>query len=1064
MDEPKNAAKRQVLRYWWMLELFSPQKIPKMTPRAPLSADIQVREWKPGEPLPWEKLTKPPKPLGKTLRVWQHTMYLGVYNLEAIYERLHKAFTDDMDAYDERLEGKSACAGILVDQEGRLNVGSSVLSSALWAIGRIENPGPENPQWADGFTDAQENFDGMVASFDAERNENDEGQHSPLDEESISRLLNISHKASGVGGIAELAAMHVIIETKAVSKKRAGEADADFLNSFFLDELKAVEACDDYGEALTTYLSEDALIDTERRIDIEKRLDVVDEGVLIRYLPKGRWPSNPEHSLALSQQFAVNQALSILAPKYGLMGVNGPPGTGKTTMLRDVLAGNVVERARRLAQLKQPIDAFTSETRRWNYGDYDVRVRQLKPELVGFEMVVASANNAAVENVTTEIPAHTAIHSTWHSDADYFADLASLVLSRTKNDEEAKDASSQAWGLVAARLGNKRNRSDFRSAFWFGDCDSKQVQDSLEDTVHGMLARLKRWRDNADKPKNWQIACAEYLQAEQCVNELIASREHAEERCNNLKEAASREQELKAILSRLTSDAQEAENGACSYQSTVKDAEAARAYAEKLYRRQKSVKPGLWESVTSLGRSTKEWRSKLNALNETLSAAELDERNVTAHSNKLEYNAAQLTFQIEAHRIELTRAQEALTQLRADCDVDEERYGIRYPGEKWTGDVRQLHAPWLDKELNLARSKLFLAAMQLHQDFLANTAREMISGLGAAVDVIAGMYPHDLEPEKLLAAWQTFFLAVPMVSTTFASLGRMFGNIGCEAIGWLFIDEAGQASPQYAVGGIWRAQRVVAVGDPLQLQPVVTIPQKAERDIAKAYGVSSTWLPPQASVQTLADRAALIGTYFPQGDDRLWVSAPLTVHRRCDNPMFKLCNEIAYNNIMVHSVHRANEPMWEEIEPSFWADEPARTRGSHLQENQIRRLERALKYLHGKDIAMTDIIAISPFREVADRLSSLSHNYPGLRAGTIHTAQGREAPVVILVLGGDPERRGAKDWASMTVNLVNVAVSRAQRRLYVIGDRDEWMKHNYFRQLSKVLPVKGQLSELPEGS
>jgi superfamily I DNA and/or RNA helicase len=337
----------------------------------------------------------------------------------------------------------------------------------------------------------------------------------------------------------------------------------------------------------------------------------------------------------------------------------------------------------------------------------------------------------------------------------------------------------------------------------------------------------------------------------------------------------------------------------------------------------------------------------------------------------------------------------------------------------------------------------------------------MLDGLRAAGDVIAGDYPRNLEPEKLRAAWQLFFLAVPMVSTTFASVGRMFGNIGREAIGWLLIDEAGQASPQHAAGAIWRAKRVVAVGDPLQLEPIVTIPEKAQRNIATRYGITATWIPPQASVQTLADRVTRFGTTLNQGERRVWVSAPLRVHRRCDEPMFSLCNLIAYNGIMVNGVvrnltttgkpDRFDGPDGPRIMPSCWVNEPATRSGSHLQPNQVQLFERVLAYLAAKGVEASEVIAISPFRVVADKLRNRVNKYPGLRAGTIHTAQGREAPVVVLVLGGDPAKPGAMaNWAQ-TPNLVNVAVSRAQRRLYVIGDPELWASHNYFRDLFNAL-------------
>ena len=443
-------------------------------------------------------------------------------------------------------------------------------------------------------------------------------------------------------------------------------------------------------------------------------------------------------------------------------------------------------------------------------------------------------------------------------------------------------------------------------------------------------------------------------------------------------------------------------------------------------------------------------------------AAEQHWRQTCDHAQYLDGRARRLSEEVttlEARRLQAVRE---ATELRSRVAADRDAYGPAYPERTRAGKAREKSTPWLDARLDEARSELFLAAMRLHEDFLANAAGDMLKGLRAAIEVVSGAHPRNLEPEKLLAAWQTFFLAVPMVSTTFASVGRMFAGLGAESLGWLLIDEAGQAPPQYAVGGIWRAQRVIAVGDPLQLQPVVTMPRKAQRDIAAAFHVSPTWIPPRASVQTLADRMSRDGTALRQGEESVWVSMPLTVHRRCDDPMFSLCNRMAYDGMMVSAVHRRlDDPEHPDLfdgpdgEPrilaSQWFDVPATTSGTHLQDEQIVQVRRLLEDLGDQGIATSQMIAISPFRVVADKLESLGRQYPGLRGGTIHTAQGREADVVFLVLGGDPSAPGAKGWASSTVNLVNVAVSRAKRRLYVIGDRAAWAPYPYFNGLAAAL-------------
>jgi superfamily I DNA and/or RNA helicase len=100
------------------------------------------------------------------------------------------------------------------------------------------------------------------------------------------------------------------------------------------------------------------------------------------------------------------------------------------------------------------------------------------------------------------------------------------------------------------------------------------------------------------------------------------------------------------------------------------------------------------------------------------------------------------------------------------------------------------------------------------------------------------------------------------------------------------------------------------------------------------------------------------------------------------------------------------------------------------------------------------ILLITPFRAVAVELRRIARKFGIKRAGTVHVAQGAESGIVIFVLGGNPRSDAAREWAAERPNLLNVAVSRAKHRLYIIGNRELWEPLPHFSQADRLLREK----------
>lgn len=1025
----------RLLSYWHTLEHFSPASVPN-----------GCRKWV--EKLPWEEVQKHSNPS----KCFQYTFYFGVFPLNEVTEFVQEYFHSQEET--PNLPTAKVCyASLKVDEQGLYIQDTFGLSTMPWALSQLKEHKLNMELPLDEFRKRERRIaDHLVDGFLKE----------PLTREGVKQI-----QAYLLDELPwrELPSAAIYLRTEERERKQSKsdeeeEVTCDLLNSFYLEDLERIAKSLQTEKLPKAF--QDYLTGCLGRADIGKRINLSDHPAVLQscltpeYYPDGCWPS--PYCASLMQQFAINRVMDDLSGKKqeGLFSVNGPPGTGKTTLLRDIIAAILVQRAHHMIQFDEPAKAFTKLEETKKSEGYVPFIYEPHASICDGGIVVASSNNGAVENISKELPLKKEIKG--------YADR--LGYFRTVS-EGCVDP--EHWGLIAAVMGSKKNQRKLIDAIWNKSPKARKqtLYQSLRDT------------QQAPTQAQWQETVTSFR------NKLQAVRREKQRLMEGMKEAAQWtdlprmvEEADRHVLDEL----QELEKLIQGKQTFLSETQAGnerqRMVLEEARREQEQVLQSRphWLSYWISREKRVSYQARLEAV---ASKIERLTQQVREHDELLQVHEQRLSVQ----RTKLKQVQgerERYAPLMEVCAELKGAYTDASFCHKINTREAQENSPWYSEELKKLESELFVEAMKVNECFLlmANqTSDRNISGrnLSGRIETTLDRFfkflksGEDLNEQQIRAMWNTFWLVIPVVSSTFASIQRMFGNLGPGSIPWLFIDEAGQTVPQAAAGALWRCKRAVVVGDPFQIEPVVTTPDAIIKELGNHFDLKWEQMDSTLSVQRMADRVNRYG--WTMNDD--WVGSPLRVHRRCTDPMFSIANEIAYAGMMYNSTPSASTKLL--METAF-----VDVRGNveagcrHYVTAQGEVIRKMILDEIDRQQALPDLFVISPFSEIPSKLRSelekplkaavanlpqqmndkKVNDWLDTHIGTVHTFQGKQTEGVILCLGLDSTKEGAAQWAASKPNLLNVALTRAKLRFVAVGDGQIWLGKPYFRELESLKQVQ----------
>ncbi len=269
------------------------------------------------------------------------------------------------------------------------------------------------------------------------------------------------------------------------------------------------------------------------------------------------------------------------------------------------------------------------------------------------------------------------------------------------------------------------------------------------------------------------------------------------------------------------------------------------------------------------------------------------------------------------------------------------------------------------------------------------------------------------EPYNILAEYPI------VLSTTFSSTSSLHPNVVYD---YLIMDEASQVDVATGALALSCARNVVIVGDTKQLPNVVTDEMREKaKAIFDSFHIDEGYQYTKSFLQSVLD-------VMPNVTQTL-----LREHYRCHPKIINFCNQKFYRGELVIMTKDQGE---EDVLSVVKTVEGNHVR-NHYSQRQIDVIKKEIIPKYALDPKETGIIA--PYK---NQVEALHREITDMDAATVHKFQGKEKENIIISTVDDEISDFADD-----PYLINVAVSRAKRRLMLVVTGNEQTKERNITDL-----------------